>query len=118
MGAFANIPDSTRRPFGRRGLRSLLSGIVLIGLMSAVPIFAESETDATESDRRIEPNRSVSTSPMLALFKPDSSRSHLPAAPSTDGPPLTRAAAQLRIDEMSPVRWLSRFGSVSIGQRD
>jgi hypothetical protein len=31
--------------------------------------------------------------------------------------PLTRAATQLRIDEMSPVGWLSRFGSVSIGQR-
>jgi hypothetical protein len=32
--------------------------------------------------------------------------------------PLTRAAAQLRIDEMSPVGWLSQFGNVSIGQRD
>ena len=42
-----------------------------------------------------------------------------PSTPGTPNvPPLTRAATRLRIEEMSPVRWLANYGIVSIGQRE
>jgi len=39
-------------------------------------------------------------------------------ATTTDAPPLTRAAAQRRIERMSPTRWLARYGEVSIDPAD
>jgi hypothetical protein len=32
--------------------------------------------------------------------------------------PLTRAASRARIDQMSPVDWLSRYGAVAVGRID
>jgi hypothetical protein len=113
MGGFNNISDWAQRCFGRHRLGSrlagMMAGIVLIALMSAAQDFAETD--------EIHPDRSVSTSP-TELAERGSAHAQPMTTLSSDDPPLTRAATQLRIDEMSPARWLSRFGSVSIGQRE
>ena len=109
MGVFTNISDRTRRRFGRHGLASILAAIVLIALMGAAASFADTG--------EIHPDGPVSTSP-ADLVKQGSAETRPAAAIATDDPPLTRAATQLRIDEMSPARWLSQFGSVSIGHRE
>ena len=109
MGVFDNILNRTQGHFGRHGLASILVGVVLIALIGAASSFAETGEGVPES--------SVSTSP-TDLAKRDSVDAKPRAALSTDGPPLTRAASKLRIDEMSPTRWLSRFGRVSIDHRE
>lgn len=40
------------------------------------------------------------------------------AAPAAERPPLTRAAARQRVETISPVPWLARFGPVSLEQRE
>jgi len=82
---------------------------VLIALMGAAPSFAETG--------EFHPDRSVSTSP-AELTGRALADARSEAVPSAEDPPLTRAATQLRIDEMSPTRWLSRYGHVSIDRRD
>ena len=108
MGGITNISEWTQRRAWRHGLTRLVVGIVLIALLGAAPSFAETG--------QFHPDRSVSTSP-ADLAKQGPADTRPPAALATNDPPLTRAAAQLRIDEMSPTRWPSHFGSVSIGHR-
>lgn len=113
MGAFANISKKRRRCFARQRLASVLAGLVLIVTVRAATSSAETGTLHPDHAE----DRPVSTSPAL-LAELDSLDAHPLAAPETNDPPLTRAAAQQRIDEMSPTRWLSRYGRVSIGHRD
>ena len=102
MGEIGNISRRSLRRFG-------LAAAVLIALASAAPSVANTE--------EIPPDRSVSTSP-TGQPGPGSANAGPPAALSFDDTPLTRAAAQQRIEEMSPIHWLSRFGRVSIERRD
>jgi hypothetical protein len=104
MGDISHISD--------RSVRSLqqtcLAGLALFALLTAIP---ENAASADEPH----PDRSVSTSPQepRALGSQDVQPVN---DKSLDGPPLTRAANQRQIDEMSPTNWLSRFGRVSIGR--
>lgn len=115
MGVFNNIsgrPDRTQHRFGPHSLANTLARVALISLLlltGAALSFAETG--------EVPPDHPVSTSPS-DLTKAGSVDKTLESAPSTNDPPLTRAATQRRIDEMSPTRWLSRYGSVSIGQRE
>jgi hypothetical protein len=109
MGAIANILDSTPRRSETRGLAGVLAGLAAIALLAAASGFAGS--DPIPSDH------SVSTSPShLANRGLDYAQPS--KAMSRNDPPLTRAATQLRMDEMSPTRWLSRFGRVSVAHRE
>jgi len=110
MGGYTNILDRTRRSFERHSLTGILAGIALIALTGAAGSLA-GEADEILSNRSV-----VSTSP-TDLVEPGSTDAQPTTAGSTDDPPLTRAATKLRIDEMSPTRWLSQFGNVSIGPR-
>ena len=115
MGAFNNIsdqPDRTQYRFGRHSLANTLAGVALISLLLLIGS-VQSSAETGEDP----PDHPVSTSP-TDLTKAGSGDGPLETAPSTDDPPLTRAATQRRIDEMSPTRWLARYGSVSIGQRE
>jgi len=115
MGVFNNIStrsERTHRRSEQHGLAKTLAGLALSSLLlliGAGQSFAESG--------EVPPDRPVSTSP-TDLTEAGSRNRQLDTAPSTNDPPLTRAATQRRIDEMSPTRWLSRYGSVSIGQRE
>lgn len=115
VGAFTNIsnqPDRTQYRVGRHSPANTLAGVALISLLlltGAAQSFAETS--------EVSPDHPVSTSP-TDLTKAGGVDKTLESAPSTNDPPLTRAATQRRIDEMSPTRWLSRYGSVSIGQRE
>jgi hypothetical protein len=111
MGGYTGIFDWTWNCFEQRGLSRVLVGIGLIALIGGVPSLA-AETDEKRSNRSV-----VSTSP-ADLAEPGSADARPAPARSMDDPPLTRAAMQLHIDEMSPTRWLTRFGNVSIGRRD
>ena len=118
MDRFADAPDRVRqhpgnpRRLAQRGLVLLLAGlfagIALITLANAAPSLADS------AEIRSDPP--VSTSPTERT-------KHGPADAagtdtlSIDDPPLTRAATQRRIDEMSPVLWLAQFGRVTIDPR-
>ena len=113
MGAFTNIsnqPDRTQCRFGRHSLANTLAGVALISLLLLIGAL-QSSAETGE----VPPDHPVSTSP-TDLTKVGSGDGPLQTAPSTNDPPLTRAATQLRIDEMSPTLWLSRYGSVSIGE--
>ena len=112
MGVFTATSIWARRPFGGCRLAGILAGILLFTSISAAPSFAG--TDTLHPDH---PDRSVSTSP-AELTKRGSADAQPADDLRADDPPLTRAATQLRIDEMSPTRWLSRYGSVSIDHRD
>ena len=109
MGVIANISSWRHSGFRRHGLASILAGSVLIALLYAASSIAETGEGDT--------GRSVETSP-TDLAERASVDAELPAIISADDQPLTRAASKLRIDEMSPTRWLSRFGRVSIGRRE
>ena len=112
MGGYNNIFDWALGCFEQHRLASVLAGIALITLMGGAAESLATESDAIASDRSV-----VSTSPTDLA-----ERASAVARPATvrplDDPPLTRAATQLHIDEMSPTRWLARFGNVSIGPRD
>ena len=115
MGAFNNVSthsERTHRRSGQHSLANTLAGLALISLLllvGAVQSFAEPDEAPLDHP--------VSTSP-TDLANAGSGDRQLETAPATNDPPLTRAATQRRIDEMSPTRWLSRYGSVSIGQRE
>jgi hypothetical protein len=90
---------------------SLLLGVT-VTLVCGVSSFA------ADGEARVAPiDRSVSTSPIEGTV-PGSLESASPRNPANEAPPLTRAATQRRIEEMSPARWLARYGHVSIDQRD
>jgi hypothetical protein len=111
MGGYSNILDRALGRFERHRLASILAGIALIALVGAAESLA-TESDAIPSNRSV-----VSTSP-TDLAEAASTVTRPATVRALDGPPLTRAATQLRIDQMSPTRWLSGFGNVSIGPRD
>lgn len=109
MGVFNNISIWTRRCPGPRGLTCTIAFGLLVGWMGTTPSFAGADD--------FHPERSVSTSPIESP-KPEAGDATTPIAGANQEPPLTRAAAQLHIDQMSPTRWLAQFGSVSIGHRE
>ncbi len=92
---------------------------LLLSLMLAAPnVFADAPTSPARSTPSEQ--RSVSTSPEPAHAR-DPQRGALPqtAGPgSTQGLPLTRAAARQRIETLSPLPWLSRFGPVVVEQAE
>jgi hypothetical protein len=109
MGGFDNI--------SRRSLGGV--AVLLATCLCATSAMAETPADETVQAPL---HHAVSTSPnppaALAPIagSPAGQSPVLSAAPEL--PPLTRAAARLRIEEMSPVRWLAHYGNVSIGQRE
>lgn len=117
MGGIDNISKKTLRRARRSCFVGIVVGIivmVLISLLGASPGFAES---GPSDPARSEPDRSVSTSPTASTTNasPTATDSGLIVH---DAPPLTRAATKRRIDEMSPMQWLSHFGAVSIAGRE
>ena len=57
----------------------------------------------------------VSTSPEFARAEGAHGAAR-PASRATTRPALTRAASRQRIETMSPLGWLERFGSVEVGR--
>lgn len=120
MGAFANISD---RGASKRRLRCAIGSLVsalIVGFASIAS--ADPANDArspdphtTASDRAPAAEAAVSTSP-VALGMPGLSAESDPVAVDADAMPLTRAASQQRVDEMSPMSWLSSYGNITIGQ--
>jgi hypothetical protein len=74
---------------------------------------ARAATDAEAPDAR------VSTSPETNAATPATSRPASALAIAADAPPpLTRAAARQRVESISPLPWLARFGPVSLEHRE
>ena len=105
MGAFLNIPDLIAG--GPRRLLRLT--LLAIGLLLAPTSIAD-----PQSPRDGAP---VSTSPDPSQ---PGELAKLPARRSgtKERLPLTRAAAQQRIDEMNPLVWLAHYGAVSIDRSE
>lgn len=118
MDRFADTPDRVRqhpgypRRLALRGLVLLLAGlfagIALITLANAAPSLAD--------PAEIHSDPPVSTSPTERTKHGPADAARTDTL-SIDDPPLTRAATQRRIDEMSPVLWLAQFGRVTIDPR-
>jgi hypothetical protein len=130
MGAF-NIksPQSCVRGSCRSGLRALVVVLALLGVCgistaepavetplaapAAEPPAAESPPSPTSLT-----DAAVSTSPMARDVLPQETETAPHASANLgirrDGVPLTRAAAQRRVDTMSPMDWLSAYGPVRI----
>jgi len=93
--------------------RRLLNLAVSLLVLWTAPLAAADATDADTADDE----RAVSTSPLPA----DASELARPAAQQSTRPdhrPLTRAASQQRIDSISPLGWLARYGPVDVTHRD
>lgn len=118
MDRFADTPDRVRqhpgypRRLALRGLVLLLAGlfagIALITLANAAPSLAD------PAEIRSDPPVSTSPTERTKHGPADAARTD---TLSIDDPPLTRAATQRRIDEMSPVLWLAQFGRVTVDPR-
>lgn len=123
MGGYTNILNrKTRVPSQIFGLAlmvalSLSAAPSLAGSPAALAPIREAAVVPNPGPRSVEA-QSVSSESHTAqsTTSPSATARANPSAVASQ--PLTRAAAQLRIDEMSPVGWLRHFGSVSIGQRD
>jgi hypothetical protein len=120
MGGFIYIFTRSHESKGRRGSlgRHCLAGVLLATCLTTTPTLAQ--TRAVEKTNP-QPHHAVSTSASPpAAPAPLAGLPNVPTAKTTsdtlDVPPLTRAATRLRIEEMSPVRWLANYGIVSVGQ--
>jgi len=124
MGGYTNI--SERKTRVRAWGHFLRLTLVAVLSLSATPSLADSPA-ALAPTHEVAPipnptphsveAQSVSSATHPAVSTTSHAAAHTASAPAITPRPLTRAAAQLHIDEMSPVDWLSQFGSVSIGQR-
>ena len=112
MGAFKhNLSRCVARP--PRTLARLAS---VLSLALAGTAFAD-DGRAARTGRVQKAEPAVSTSPEFAR----ADGGHGTVRPSHDAPTrpaLTRAASQQRIETMSPLGWLERFGSVEVGRID
>jgi hypothetical protein len=115
MGVFYDISN---RGFGHIAMRGSL-GLALLACVATSPCFAETPAAVESAESVTVLDRAVSTSPSAreALIAINRSQPFASMDAETAAPirPLTRAATQARIDRMSPLRWLSRFGHVSVG---
>jgi len=123
MGAYGN--DSIKRnappPAGRaspsRAGPAAATICLLASLLAATVTGAE--TPSAPAQPTASPDLPVSTSP-----EPKGAREADRGAPGQTGPgstrelPLTRAAARQRVESLSPLPWLSRFGPVAVEQAD
>jgi len=103
------IGAPARGPTRSRAVGLLAWVVALLALAGPIGAAAAENAGPQAADAR------VSMSPEEA------SATNSPAAPSTqstpksaDAPPLTRAAARQRVETISPVPWLARFGPVSL----
>lgn len=113
--------DPRRSPAAVRGLaigRPALLGLGLwlaLALGLAAPALADPAPPDASAPRAGAPERAVSTSPdarpVVALRGPSTA-----GVSTADGLPLTRAADRQRIESISPIDWLSRYGAVEIGR--
>ncbi len=108
MGDYCLIFDRVQR-----WLRPIRLGVVLTPLVWIVLIVA---TDSLADPSETLSDEAVSTRPIDAAHTASADASP-PGALAAATPALTRAAAQRRIDQMSPTLWLSQFGRVSIDPR-
>ena len=105
MGAFLNIPD-----FLVGGPRRLLQLTLLaIGLLLAPNSIADSQSPIDAAPVSTSPDRSQPREQANPLERRSGDKGQLP---------LTRAAAQRRIDDMSPLVWLTHYGAVSIDRSE
>lgn len=96
----------------------MVTTALLLASLLAAPI---TSADSPVSPARPTPagDRSVSTSPESERTVDwDRGAAGRAGAASKPGPPLTRAAARQRIETLSPLPWLSRFGPVVVEQAD
>ena len=138
-GALARRPDTPilarakhLPTFVASTLASALSAVFMVGPLAVRPVAAESPVrqdpgvgPAAGAAREPAGTRSaaadarVSMSPEEnALMVSPAPASSAIAGDSADETPLTRAAARRRVETISPVRWLSRFGPVSLERRE
>jgi hypothetical protein len=110
MGLFDNI--SSRTPLRIAQATGLRAFLVLVGLLlSAVP------SSASDSRART-PERAVSMSPEVLRGSRLEPGAAPPKKPTPHAPPLTRAAVKERVEGMSPLPWLTRYGEISIDRRE
>ncbi|MBJ20990.1 MAG: hypothetical protein CL933_16405 [Deltaproteobacteria bacterium] len=74
-------------------------------------------TSIAKANLHEEAEAAVSTRP-VALGTPGSTANPNAAGARAQARPLTRAAAQRRVEEMSPMAWLASYGPVTVGQNE
>ncbi|MEM9176129.1 MAG: hypothetical protein AAGC67_12950 [Myxococcota bacterium] len=89
-----------------RNISSWTASALFAAFIVLPPVAASADEAAPAALDPIEAPGDPSITPALA--------SPRPAAGAT--PPLTRAAAKRRVDDMSPMTWLAGFGQVVVGR--
>ena len=116
-------------------LASALAAVCMVGMVGPVaarPVAAESPVrqdppvgPAAGAAREPARTRSAAADARVSM-SPEENAATVPLAPassahagnSVDTAPLTRAASRRRVETISPVPWLSRFGPVSLEHRE
>ena len=117
LGGFQFVSgDPTARACARLSgpfLAGVLAALFLVGPAAAEPEREPRSTRSAAADARV----SMSPDANEAAVSPAPPSSPL-AEDSSDTTPLTRAAARRRVESISPVHWLTRFGPVSLERHE
>lgn len=102
---------------------ALLSALLLIPTASVADPSANQEAMAAHKEMATTAahrgnGNPVSMSPSLLGERPNTTPSLTPLEGDQALRPLTRAAAQLKVETMSPADWLAGFGDVTVGRVD
>ena len=121
MSGYTNISNpKSPRPIWSRLLILAVAGLASVSLAGAASLANPTAKDADPAHETLASPGAVNAQ-SATIPGHDTRAVSLEAIPATalaSAPrPLTRAATQLQIDEMSPVGWLRQFGAVSIGRR-
>jgi hypothetical protein len=122
MGGFeSTTKNSATEALGQRPAHAFVTALactLLAALLLSPPVPPIASVTAGPAPGDSPSPRRVSTSPdeNTALASPP------PASPQSgdagNAIPLTRAAARRRVETISPVAWLTRFGPVSLERRE
>lgn len=89
--------------------------VAALAMAFAVASVGVAAADPAGSPAAVDADVSAST---LGETAPEGKQSAGPTTPAESALPLTRAASQQRIEHMSPVDWMRRFGDVTVGRVD
>ena len=98
---------------GPRLRAAALGGVLVLGLLGAGVLLAGRAAAADRAEARVSTSPEATVSGTDVAGRPSGPDPALAAEP----PPLTRAAARRRVETISPVPWLARFGPVALERR-
>ncbi|MEZ4282746.1 MAG: hypothetical protein R3F21_24375 [Myxococcota bacterium] len=120
LGLVAAGPADSASPGAGPGVEERPLVVTAVARIDRPSLRAEGRRAARAADAPAPlPGARVSTSPEASGPSPFAIEPPTPRTSDDDGlPPLTRAATRRRVESISPVPWLARFGPVSLERHE